>query len=202
MARSPPRTTKKRPEAIQTSIDRIEADPAHHLAGPFRPQTPLGQWPATPSPVTPSRSSSPVVRWSTESRGFWQDLKSLRWVVVPSSSLKILLLVFILWANWELLAPYIAKDTPNPFAPLLFISHRIPDTPEDDPRYQKGYLDLAFLAYYIVFWSFVRQTITVYLCRPAAKWFGIRRETKLDRFGEQGRMGSGERSSDTVPRLL
>ncbi|KAI0638159.1 TLC domain-containing protein [Trametes polyzona] len=127
MARSPPGSKRPRPEAIQTSLDRIER-----------------------------------------------------------SSLKILLLVFILWANWELLAPYVAKDVANPFAPLLFISHRIPGTPDDDPRYQKGYLDLVFIAYYVVFWSFVRQSITLYICRPLAKWFGIRRETKLDRFGEQG----------------
>ncbi|KAI0832388.1 TLC domain-containing protein [Trametes gibbosa] len=161
------------------------ADPAHHLAGPFRPQTPLGQSPA-PSPVRYSRSPPPILRWSTESRGFWADIKSLRWVVVPSSSLKVLLFVFILWANWELVAPHVAPGLSNPFAPLLFISHRIPGTSDDDPRYQKGWLDLAFLAYYIVFWSFIRQTITLYFFRPLAKWFGIRRETKLDRFGEQG----------------
>lgn len=163
--------------------------------------SPLGQSPA-PSPVSYSRPSSPVLRWSTESRGFWTDIRSLRWVVVPSaffpstpltfahlaqgSSLKLLLFVFVLWVNWELLAPLVAADAPNPFAPLLFISHRIPNTPEEDPRYQKGWYDLAFVAYYIVFWSFIRQSITLYFCRPLARWFGIRRETKLDRFGEQG----------------
>ncbi|KAI9001041.1 TLC domain-containing protein [Trametes punicea] len=176
---------KSRPGAIQTSLDRIEADPAHHLAGPFRPQTPLGNGTASPPPVSPRRSE-PVVRWSSESRGFWDDIKSLRWVVVPSSSLKILLIVFVLWANWEILAPYVAKGLPNPFASLIFISHRVPGTPDDDPRYQKGYLDLLFIAYYIVFWSFVRQSFTLYVCRPVARWFGIRKEAKLDRFGEQG----------------
>ena len=103
-----------------------------------------------------------------------------------ASSLKILLAVVALWANWELLAPYVAKDLPNTFAPLLFISHRIPTSSLDDPRYQKGYLDLVFIAYYIVFWSFIRQSITIYLCRPVARYFGIKRATKLDRFGEQG----------------
>ncbi|KAI0677592.1 TLC domain-containing protein [Trametes maxima] len=102
------------------------------------------------------------------------------------SSLKILLIVFVLWVNWELLAPYVPTAISNPFTPLIFLSHRIPDSSEDDPRYQKGYLDLAFIAYYIVFWSFIRQSITLYVCRPVAKWFGIRRETKLERFGEQG----------------
>ena len=101
------------------------------------------------------------------------------------SSLKILLIFVILWANWEITAPYVSKDLRNPFAPLLFISHRIPTSSEDDPRYQKGYFDLVFIAYYIVFWSFVRQSLTIYICRPVARWFGIKKEAKLDRFGEQ-----------------
>ena len=91
----------------------------------------------------------------------------------------------MLWANWEILSPYVPSDVPNPFRPLLFISHRVPSSPETDPRYQKGYLDLVFIAYYIVFWSFVRQTITSYL-RPLARWFGVKKQAKVDRFGEQG----------------
>ncbi|KAI1795203.1 TLC domain-containing protein [Ganoderma leucocontextum] len=148
--------------------------------GPFRPQTPLGQDSSSPG----ARHAIPP--WSTQSRGTWTDMITLRWVVVPTSSLKVLLFFVVLWANWELLSPYIAKDVPNPFTPLLFISYRIPSTPDDDPRYRKGYLDLVFLAYYIMFWSFVRQSITIYLCRPIARWFGIKKEAKLDRFGEQG----------------
>lgn len=103
-----------------------------------------------------------------------------------ASSAKILLTFVVLWANWEILAPYVAKDAPNPFAPLLFISYRIPTSPDDNPRYHKGYLDLVFIAYYIVFWSFVRQVVTINLCRPIARWFGLKKEVKLDRFGEQG----------------
>ncbi|PIL37122.1 hypothetical protein GSI_00814 [Ganoderma sinense ZZ0214-1] len=176
----PPKTKRKQLPHIQTFTDRIEDDPSHHLTGPFRPQTPLGQ-----------DSSSPGLRnlptpWSTQSHGTWTDIKTLRWVVVPTSALKILLFFFVLWANWELLSPHVAKGVPNPFTPFLFISHRIPSSSDDDPRYQKGYLDFAFLAYYIVFWSFVRQAITIYLCRPIARWFGLKKEAKLDRFGEQG----------------
>ena len=114
------------------------------------------------------------------------ELWSVKNHSTTASSLKILLFFFVLWANWELLSPYVAKDVPNPFTPLLFISHRIPTSPDDDPRYQKGYLDFLFLTYYIVFWSFVRQAITIYLCRPIARWFGIKKKAKLDRFGEQG----------------
>ncbi|KAI0723276.1 longevity assurance proteins LAG1/LAC1 [Earliella scabrosa] len=185
MPRSPDR---KKPQAIDTFTGRIETDPTHHLAGPFRPQTPLGEGSAPPSPGSAPETywkSKETARWSTKSRGFWSDLKSLRWVIVPSSSLKILLIFVILWANWEISAPYVSKDLRNPFAPLLFISHRIPTSSEDDPRYQKGYFDLVFIAYYIVFWSFVRQSLTIYICRPVARWFGIKKEAKLDRFGEQ-----------------
>ncbi len=56
----------------------------------------------------------------------------------------------------------------------------------DDPRYQKGWFDLAFIAYHIVFWSMIRQFVTINICRPIAKYYGIRKEGKLDRFGEQG----------------
>jgi hypothetical protein len=97
-----------------------------------------------------------------------------------------ILIPAVLYLNWELLAPYVAKDVPNPFAPLLLISHPVESSPPDDPRYQKGYLDLVFLGYYVIFWSFVRQFVTLYACLPLARWYGIKKEAKLDRFGEQG----------------
>ena len=96
-----------------------------------------------------------------------------------------LLIVVLLWSNWEMLAPWVAQGLPNPFEPMLFISHRVPDSPPEDPRYQKGWLDLVFIAYYIIFWSFVRQSLTIYVARPIARWFGIKKEAKLERFGEQ-----------------
>ena len=103
-----------------------------------------------------------------------------------ASSFKMILIPIALYFCWELLAPYFAKDVKNPFAPLLFISHPVASSSQDDPRYQKGYLDLVFLAYYVVVWSFVRQFVTLYACLPLARWQGIRKESKLDRFGEQG----------------
>lgn len=92
----------------------------------------------------------------------------------------------ILYINWELLAPYITPDLPNPIAPLIFISHPILSSSPDDPRYAKGYLDLVFLAFHIVFYSFLRQFVTTFLCWPVARYFGIKKQAKLDRFGEQG----------------
>lgn len=103
-----------------------------------------------------------------------------------ASSFKLLMIPIILWANWELLAPYVAKGIENPFAPMLFISHRVPSSSPEDPRYQKGWLDLVFVAYYIVVWSFFRQAITLHFFQPLARKYGIKKAGKLERFGEQG----------------
>ncbi|CAL1700746.1 unnamed protein product [Somion occarium] len=168
-------SVKKRARA--GTLQNIETDPTHHITGSFGPQTPLD------APPSPRRKQSPNHIY-TESRGLWGDIKSLRWVVVPS--LKLLLIPLVLSVFWELLAPYVVpKGTPNPFSALLFISHKVPSSTPDDPRYQKGYLDLVFVVYYIIFWSFFRQTVTIHICRPLARWFGINKEAKLDRFGEQ-----------------
>jgi acyl-CoA-dependent ceramide synthase len=114
------------------------------------------------------------------------------------------LIPIVLYFNWALITPFIDPSLPNPFASLLFISHPMvgPDNSvakclsiegcpniegdSDIVRYRKGWLDLVFVAYYIVVWSFVRQSITIYICRPIARHFGIKKEAKLDRFGEQG----------------
>ena len=91
----------------------------------------------------------------------------------------------MLWCGWELLAPCAAEGVTNPFSPLLFISHRIPSSSDNDPRYQKGYLDLVFIAYYIIFWSFIRQSIIIYIFKPIARHYHVKK-SKFDRFGEQG----------------
>lgn len=141
-----------------------------------------------------------------QSRGFLNDLKTGRWVLIPGKSLfflpvllltaflaavslRILLVPVFLHLNWVFFTPLIlSHPPPSPFAPLLFISYPTPSPTDDstDPRYRKGWLDLAFLAYYVVFFSFVRQSILFRLCYPAARYFGIRQRDKLARFGEQG----------------
>ncbi|KAI0032043.1 longevity assurance proteins LAG1/LAC1 [Vararia minispora EC-137] len=141
-----------------------------------------------PSPPPTSRVAE-LANASRAQNSFWEDIRTGRWVVRPSSSLRILLIPVILHLNWILLTPLITTNPPSsPFAPLLFISHPTPSPTDDvtDPRYRKGPLDLLFIAYYIVFWSFVRQSITIYLCQPFARRFGIYKQAKLDRFGEQG----------------
>ena len=102
-----------------------------------------------------------------------------------ASSFKMIATVIALYVNWEIITPRVAPGLPNPFAPLIFISHRIESSPSDDPRYAKGYMDLVFLASYVVFFSFTRQIFILHIFRPFARWYGIKK-SKFDRFGEQG----------------
>ncbi|KZV72108.1 longevity assurance proteins LAG1/LAC1 [Peniophora sp. CONT] len=136
----------------------------------------------TPSVRTPIPSASKT--------GLLYDLRTFRWIVNPSSSFGLLLIPIVLHLNWLYLVPLLTgTHTPSPFAPLLFISYPTPSPTGDDvndPRYRKGWLDLAFVAYYIVVWSFIRQSITIHVCHPLANRYGIRKPGKVSRFGEQG----------------
>ncbi|KAF9485267.1 longevity assurance proteins LAG1/LAC1 [Pholiota conissans] len=159
--------TKKRPQPLYTGI---EGDKTHHLTGPFLPQTPLGGTP---------RSASPAFRVN-----FTQRSAFIRWAIDPALSFKICLLPVILWLNWKLLAPYADPGAPNPFS-IFLISGYIPTSSPEDPRYRKTWWDIPFIMFYVVFFSFVRQTLAIRVSRPLAKYFGLRSEGKLDRFGEQ-----------------
>ncbi|KAI0732946.1 longevity assurance proteins LAG1/LAC1 [Fomitopsis betulina] len=174
-------------EQVSVALSR---QPAQHSRVPQDRGPPL-VWPFQTSDIdspvpSPSSLAGKINPWSTESRGLLDDLHTGRWIIAPRSSFTLLLIVVVAYCNWEFITPYISPGAPNPFAPLLFLSHYIPTSSPDDPRYAKGYLDLVFLAYYIIFWSWVRQFITIYICWPLARWFGIRKSGKLERFGEQG----------------
>jgi acyl-CoA-dependent ceramide synthase len=100
-----------------------------------------------------------------------------------------LLFPIFLHINWIIFTPLIhSHPPPSPFAPLLFVSYPTPSPTDDssDPRYRKGWFDLVFLAYYVVFFSFVRQTVIYRVWYPIAQYLGIRKEGTLARFGEQG----------------
>ncbi|KAG7096857.1 hypothetical protein E1B28_004265 [Marasmius oreades] len=173
----------------------IEDDPSHHLTGPFLPQTPLGTPP-------PTRTASPVYR---KTPALSPVSPWIRWAIDPWSALQILIVPVVAYLNWELLTPIVNKTLPpalepyltlanysaphqisNPFAPFFLLTNPVPSSPPNDPRYAKGWGDLLFIAYHIVLLSLVRQVVTLNLCRPLARYFGIKKEVKLDRFGEQG----------------
>lgn len=113
------------------------------------------------------------------------DLPARILTIRVASSFKILAAVVALYINWEVITPLVAPGLPNPFAPLIFISHYIQSSSPEDPRYAKGYLDLVFVASYVVFFSFLRQIFLLHVFRRFAQWYGIKR-SKFDRFGEQG----------------
>ncbi|THH19865.1 hypothetical protein EW146_g1403 [Bondarzewia mesenterica] len=149
------------------------------------------------SSVPSAPALSPPVDFISSSRSARSTLKDVisqrKWTLttiqVEASSLRMLLLPVILHLNWIIFTPIIFSDPPrSPFEPLLFISHPTPSPSGDpnDPRYRRGWLDFVFVAYYIIFFSFVRQVITIKLCRSIARRYGLRKESKLARFGEQG----------------
>ncbi|CAO1632629.1 unnamed protein product [Parajaminaea phylloscopi] len=125
--------------------------------------------------------------------GLLRDIYTMRWMTVPASALKIASIFVIGYVNWRIFTP----NTTNPFEPFLFLSHRVPvaqvllQEPKaaltgDTVRYQKGYYDLCFLVFYVVVFSFIRQSTTLYVFKPFAKWWGIKNETKQLRLMEQG----------------
>ena len=79
-------------------------------------------------------------------------------------------------------------DLPNPLEPLLFISYPLPLQKHDErrQRYGKGPRDLAFLAFYVIVFSFIRQIAVNQVVRPLAVKGGITGERRIERFTEQG----------------
>ncbi|KAN0065711.1 sphingosine N-acyltransferase lag1 [Thecaphora frezii] len=145
------------------------------------------------------------------SRGLIKDVLTFRWMTAPVSSAKIASIVILSYLCWEQLWP----NQHNPFRPFLMLSHPVPKSQvlvdassldaaasslqhtiqfiwksgsgdADLARFQKGYDDIKFLAFYVVIFSFIRQTTTLYLFKPFAKWWGVKGEAKQNRFTEQG----------------
>lgn len=80
---------------------------------------------------------------------------------------------------------WVLNVQPNPFEPMLFTSYPVANSSPDDPRYAKGPLDIVFIAYYIIVFTFIRQFAIVKCFHPLARRLGIRKQAKVDRFGEQ-----------------
>lgn len=92
-------------------------------------------------------------------------------------------IVLALWLSWSFLLP----DIDNPFAAAVLISYPLPrKLSESRVYYTYGYRDVAFLAFYVIVFSFVRQASTEYIVAPIAKAGGIKKGGKMLRFMEQG----------------
>jgi very-long-chain ceramide synthase len=101
------------------------------------------------------------------------------------TALKVVTVPVVLYFNWEIIAKYVTPPFSNPFGPFFLLSGYVEGSKPDDPRYAKTWFDIPFLIYYVVFFSMVRQFITVNFSVPVARYFGLRRATKIERFGEQ-----------------
>ncbi|KAJ7720000.1 longevity assurance proteins LAG1/LAC1 [Mycena maculata] len=172
-----PSRTRRKSEPPHLTKETVSG-PTHHFSDSFEPQTPLGM-------QTPVRTGFPG-----EGRHQPSVSPGLRWAVEPVEALPILVVPIVLSLCWELLVPHLAPllgisgvPQENPFARFILLSHRVPGP---EPRYARGPGDVAFVAYYVVFFSLARQLITVALGRRVGRFFGIVRTGKLERFGEQG----------------
>ncbi|RXW22909.1 hypothetical protein EST38_g2959 [Candolleomyces aberdarensis] len=168
----------KRPAVSQLSTAQIEKLSHYQLDSPSLPQTPPGS--STPSRTGSPASSNGFLSASGRVPPWW-----LQWAINPYVALKLLATPVVLYFNWKLVTPYVAPDLPNPFAPIFLLSGYIADSKPEQPRYAKSYNDLIFLAYYIVFFSFVREYLAIKVSRPVARYFGLRKEGKIVRFAEQ-----------------
>ncbi|KAL1697040.1 TLC domain-containing protein [Schizophyllum commune] len=111
----------------------------------------------------------------------------MKWVVDPVAALKVLITPVLGYLAYEATVHAgFSLPFPNPFSPFLFVQHRVPGSADENPRYQKGVLDLVLIAYYIVFWSLCRILIAGRLFRRIGCFYGLKKEHKLDRVGEQG----------------
>ncbi|KJA30185.1 hypothetical protein HYPSUDRAFT_196442 [Hypholoma sublateritium FD-334 SS-4] len=168
---------KKRPEPIHFGTNG--GDKGHHITGSFLPQTPLDASPITSRSTSPSTPASRAFATYTANRSIL-----VRWVVQPALSFKMLLLPLVLSLNWKLLAPYFSPGVENPFA-IFILPGYVPTSSPSDPLYRKTWWDIPFIAYYIIIFSFFRESLALKVSRPLAKYFGIRNVTKTDRFAEQ-----------------
>ncbi|KAL7416753.1 TLC domain-containing protein [Mrakia frigida] len=196
---------RSRSASISQALGQV---PAHHTSDinsvPGVGDAPLK---TTSTPLTRPRSARAKAKqdklnaWAAgdpgeipKSFGLWNDIKTGRWMIIPSSSGSILLFSFALYLNYFFLSKYVVPllpgvdmpQTENPFEPLWFISYPLPapySTP-GDTRYGKGYKDIIFLLHHIITFSFIRQSITLWILRPLAIRLGIK-GSKILRFQEQ-----------------
>lgn len=102
------------------------------------------------------------------------------------SSLRIILLCVGAWAAYQALAEPLALPEENPFTRMFVISHPLPrQLGEVRTFYGKGIHDIPFLGFYIVVFSFIRQSHTEYIIKPYARWLGLK-GGKAQRFVDQG----------------
>lgn len=191
--------------------------------GSLRPRGSNTSWPKDHTPTLPSTSVNPSLKHSAPAptdklpsphfygnnernkpRALFHELLSLRWMIDPYSSLKLLSTLVVAWAVAQLGCSWAGVH--NPLSHLLFISYRLPNEtvlenePElaasvasgalslDSPelvRYGKGLLDLVFMGFYIVAFSLLRQGLMLWVFKPLFEPYVRGNSKKLTRILEQ-----------------
>ncbi|KAJ7085141.1 longevity assurance proteins LAG1/LAC1 [Mycena belliarum] len=173
-------------------------DPDHHIGAALAPPSPSPS-PLGPPPSSPPMPKDPLAPARTDVApadvSVW-----LRWAVSPSHALALLAAPLLLAPAFALLARALPahRRPPNPFTPFFLLSHAAPP-PErilaattaprytaTTPLYVKGPGDLLLVAWSVVLFSFLRLLLARQLFPALAKRWGIRKEGKQIRFGEQG----------------
>ena len=169
-------TTRKRSNSVKQALDSLEPHEAERpVASPLKPTNGAATRPARSVKAAP---------WSL---GATSPLIS--WLVKPGQSFTIIAITVATWAVSEYGTSLSASN--NPLSPLLFIQYPLQPTPSEllssNPglRYGKGLLDLCFLGFYIIVFSFLRQSLTEFIIKPFARSLGLKSESKLTRFMEQ-----------------
>ncbi|ORX38622.1 putative ceramide synthase component [Kockovaella imperatae] len=177
-----------------------------------KPLTPTNEE-VKPLPAGKPRRKAGSSSFSYASKGFWNDIKTGRWMLVPASSFKILAAEFALWAAIEVMLTRLDTTSKTPFNPLSFIrshpsghhwnpfsylnldaQHTYPNPmsyflfPQGllpNGMARKSWADFVFVAQHIITWSFVRQFWCVLILPVIAKALRVKR-SKIMRFTEQG----------------
>ncbi|CAH7665832.1 TRAM1-like protein-domain-containing protein [Phakopsora pachyrhizi] len=178
-----------RASSVQMIINHVTRPPSDH---PLSTQTFQNSQLPTPtknrSLSSQSKLNQGISYWEEESKGFWKDLRMMRWMRhLGKVKLKLGLILFLSFiSQFAHLQSWISY---NPIPVFIKISYKLPQTAEEeanaDQRYGKGLKDLPFLAFYVIVFSFLRQAVIKYFVKPYATWLGLR-GTKLQRFADQG----------------
>ncbi|KAI7945288.1 hypothetical protein MJO29_011676 [Puccinia striiformis f. sp. tritici] len=187
-------TLRTRTSSVQLVLNHVTHTPPpdHRFAANNFDHTsnlsPLASPSPAPSPDQPKshfKPPKPIPHWEQPSQGFWHDLKTMRWMRHAGTSFRMMLIILIPWAILGQLK-WMGWIETNPLTPFVLISYRLPlEEGETSNRYGKGTNDFYFLGFYIIVFSFIRQTVTEFILRPYSRYLGLR-GTKQDRFVDQG----------------
>ncbi|GAA5909748.1 uncharacterized protein JCM6883_004622 [Sporobolomyces salmoneus] len=159
---------RKRSNSVKETLNALEPTRTDHRISP-----------SSTSSVSTSSKRNKVAKLP------WEATGRLSWLVSPLKTFQLISLTVVAWYSLEHFTTQYSGPS-NPLSRLLFISHRLaPQLGETETKYGKGYYDLTFLGFYIIVFSFLRQSITEFMIRPLAKKLGLKTESKQARFMEQ-----------------